>query len=64
MDMIDVKDLPTEELEEKVMKMLVSDAAYAIRSNNRDCVYECYGEAYARTVTAEDINAGRNWRDK
>ena len=99
MDLIDVKDLPTEELEERVMKMLVSDAAYAIRSNNRDCVYECYGEAkmaralgaikresfwklnralvngwmnagpeqrkaYARTVTAEDINAGRNWRDR
>lgn len=44
MDLIDVKDLPTEELEEKVMKMLVSDAVYAIRSNNQDCVYECYGD--------------------
>ena len=45
MELIDVKDLPAEALEEKVMKALVSDAAYAIRSNNQDCVYECYGEA-------------------
>ena len=45
MELIDVKDLPAEELEEKVMKALVNDAVYAICSNNQDCVYECYGEA-------------------
>ena len=45
MELIDVRDLPAEALEEKVMKVLVSDAVYAICSNNQDCVYECYGEA-------------------
>ena len=45
MELIDVRDLPAEALEEKVMKVLVSDAVYAICSNDQDCVYECYGEA-------------------
>ena len=99
MGLSDVKDLPAEALEEKVMRVLVRDAIYAIRSNNQDCVYECYGEAkmaralgaikkesfwklnralvngwmnagpeqreaYAESVTEEDIRAGRNWRDR
>ena len=99
MEMINVRDLPAEELEARIMKGLVKDAIYAIKSNSGALVHKCYGkaemayvlgaikwesfrklnralvngwmnagpeqrEAYARTVTAEDINAGRNWRDK
>ncbi len=39
------RDLCAEDLEKRVMKDLVSDAAYAIRSNSTELVYQCYGAA-------------------
>ncbi len=39
------RDLCAEDLEKRVMKDLVSDAAYAIRSNNGDAVNDTYGMA-------------------
>ncbi len=47
MELIDVRDLPAEELEARIMKDLVKDVLYAIKSNSGALVYECYGKVKA-----------------
>ncbi len=47
MELIDMRDLPAEELETRIMKDLVKDALYAIKSNSGALVHECYGKVKA-----------------
>ena len=42
---LNIYDVPTERLEEKVMADLVKNALYAVRSDNSELVYECLGQA-------------------
>ena len=42
---LNIYDVPTERLEEKVMEDLVKNALYAVRSDNSELVYECLGQA-------------------
>ena len=42
---LNIYDVPTERLEEKVMEDLVKNALYAVRSDDSELVYECLGQA-------------------
>ena len=42
---LNIHDVPTERLEEKVMADLVKNALYAVRSDDSELVYECLGQA-------------------
>ena len=58
---LNIYDIPTERLEEKVMADLVKNALYAVRSDNSELVYECLGQAnMARALGAIKFETLRN----
>ena len=50
---LNIYDVPTERLEEKVMEDLVKNALYAVRSDDSELVYECLERANMARIFGE-----------